>query len=360
MELIKIDGVKSYLSFIRELYADDPHFKDNKTDIIKLICNPKGAFYGNSEQEMLEVLQDGKRQCQAVLIHHKNLPDTLMVALFEAREHAHDAVDYLLSYSKEKAHQLGCTRVASLNGHCNYSIGFLSDGFQIPPRFGQAYNPSYYPAYFADCGFREHRYASYSDSLATVDAKLAKFKQYTDRSEISFSHRNLAAGNFRESMRWYTTLCNEIFHGHAYYFKREDEEDRELFSAMRPLLNEGNLIFAMKNQIPVGFILWYPDYNELVPRSGKVGYSTFFKCKLLGQRPRTVIVTEIGVYPEYEGSGLILSLFHELNRIARTRYGASIHVASSWVYNGNERSRNLVSFLLGQKNKEFTSYEADV
>jgi len=360
MEIIKIDSIPSYLLFIREIYADDMLFKDNKTDIIKLICNPKGAFHRNSHQEMVGVLQNGERQCQAILIHHKNLPDTLMVAMFEAKEHVHGAVELLFSYSKKRAKQLGCKQISTLHGHCNYSIGFLSDGFQSSPRFGQAYNPLYYHTYFTNNDFQVTRYANYSDAITKVEEKLAKFKSFIDLQEISFFHRNLLRGNFEESMRWYTKLCNEIFSGHKYYYKREYEEDIELFSAMLPLLNEGNLIFAMKDGAPVGFILWYPDYNELVPRLGRVDFGTFIKCKLLGQKPKTIIVTEIGVYPEYEGSGLILSLFNELNNIVRKKYSSATTIVSSWIYDENEKSKKLASFLLEHKNKEFVSYEADV
>lgn len=361
MEIVQINSIKIYNTFIQKLYNNTPYFKDNKTDIVELICSPKGAFYSNSWQEMVGVLSRGQIQCQTVLIHHKNSPDVLMVALFEAKENADEEVEHLICYSKKIAKQLGCKKLSvALNGHCNYSIGFLYKGFDEPPIFGQSYNPAYYNEYFISKGFTSFGYTSYKDDITNIGEKLSKLTKHVSCKEIAFLHRNFAIGDFNKTMRHYTKLNNDIFCDHFYYFKREEREDKELFVAMRPLLKEDNLIFAVKNNEPVGFILWYHDYNELVDKRCKTSHNTVLKYTLLRQAPKTIIITEIGVYPEYENTGLILALFNELYKIVQKKYPKTTTVASSWVQNENKKSKKLVSFLLGQKSKEFVSYEINI
>jgi hypothetical protein len=71
-------------------------------------------------------------------------------------------------------------------------------------------------------------------------------------------------------------------------------------------------------------------------------------------------VTEIGVLPEFEKTGLILALFNEFYKSIHTKYPKADTLASSWIYDENHKSAKTVAHFLKNKNKGFTSYEADI
>ena len=69
------------------------------------------------------------------------------------------------------------------------------------------------------------------------------------------------------------------------------------------------------------------------------------------------MLTEIGVLPEYENTGLILSLFLELYFYLNKKYDKNTIVCSGWIHDKNLKSKNLVKHILEKTDKEFSVYE---
>ena len=68
-------------------------------------------------------------------------------------------------------------------------------------------------------------------------------------------------------------------------------------------------MFVEKNNEVVGFMLWYPDFNQLMNPKETVGLKTVIKNKLYGKNIDTFKIVEIGVAPEERNKGAILALF---------------------------------------------------
>ena len=60
-------------------------------------------------------------------------------------------------------------------------------------------------------------------------------------------------------------------------------------------MKEDSLVFAYHNGKPVGFIMWYPDWNELAAPGEAFGTKHFFLNLLKGKSIRTGKVMEYGV-----------------------------------------------------------------
>lgn len=243
---------------------------------------------------------------------------------------------------------LGCTAlVAGLDGHCNYSLGFLASSFDSAPSFGQSYHPAYYHNYFDK--WAPVPLTSFWQEIDALNPLWFEKARRWNAPGIHFEYANFSPAGRKETMRRYTDLSNLIFTDHRYCFFREDAEDYELFSSMFPLLRGENMIFAVHNGQTVGFLFWYPDYNELVPHGAGAGISTFFRYKLLGQIPTALKVVEIGVLPEYKKTGLIIDLFGELYRIRARRYPTITRAVSS--------SITMSRHIFPNHDKDFLAYE---
>jgi len=141
--------------------------------------------------------------------------------------------------------------------------------------------------------------------------------------------------------------------------ERSYREDYHLFHSMRPLLKNENLIFAKKADKYIGFILWYPDFNELVAKGSGVGVLTFIKYKLFGKHPKAAKVVEIGIIDNYRNSSIMLMLFAKAIEAAN-RYKNLNKILSSWILDENIPSKNTTQRYTKKPYKEFVTYEKDI
>lgn len=354
MELIALTQA-DMVRFVKTVYRQVPVFKDNKTSLYPLLSS-KSSFGRNCVLQAMGVQQDGVLQCQALFTRHRHNSSQLVLSFFEALPNAHQAVDFLFSEAKRVGAQLGCTTlVAGLDGHCNYSLGFLASDYNKAPSFGQSYHPAYYHEYFTK--WIRIPLSSYWQEIDALNPLWFEKIRRRKESGIHFEYADFSSAGRRATIERYTDLSNRIFTNHRYCYFREHEEDYELFSSMFPLLRSENMIFAVHNGMTVGFLFWYPDYNELVPCRTGAGISTFLQYKLLGQTPATLKVVEIGVLPEYKKTGLIIDLFGELYRIRARNYPTITRAASSWILCENTDSIDMSRHIFPHHDKDFLAYE---
>ncbi|HHV29943.1 MAG TPA: N-acetyltransferase [Clostridium sp.] len=360
MEIRAIESLKEYKKFYDQVYAKDNNFKDNKTDILPIVCRKNSAFYKRSIQKMVGVFEDGKTICQCVLIIHSEYKEVVFMAFFEALPQKYEGVKMLVDYAIEFGKRNGCRKIiAGIEGHPNNSIGF-SVANATPPSFGECYTPSYYVDYFKD--FDKIDMVSFAGDYAEVRAAVDKdYKRFKDVfSEFDIEYGDFSLKGFKKTMKIYTDLSNDIFVDHRDVFYRNYEEDYELFLSMRPILKNENLIFAKKGSRYVGLSFWYPDLNELTGIHKRFGLKELIKYKLLGQIPRKMKMVEIGVLPEYQNKGLILLLFRNAIELAAKKYPNSEKVISSWILSENKKSVLLTRRYTKDLYKEYVYYEKNI
>ena len=360
MEIVKIKTANEYKRLVVDFYKSDRFFIDNKSGLIDLICRKKSAFYNHSFQEMIGVYSGGEIACICILIRHKNDPDNLMMAFFECRKDRFEEVCYMVDYAIKFGKAFGCkTLIAGLDGHCNNSVGFLSVG-EGCPSFGQSYNPIFYNDVFRKLNFEEIKLISFMEEISKLNLRLFDLSKRMLSAKITISSADFSSAGFCETMKQYTDFSNKIFQNHRYCFHREYDEDYELFASLRTLLDGSNMVFAKTNDEIIGFIFWYPDFNELVPIGERAGVGTFLKYRFFGKTINTVKAVQMAVLPEYEGSGLILALFGELYRLAIKKHKNLLVCLSSWILEENQKSSKLSSQILSNSYKEMSVYEKEI
>ncbi len=360
----KTPSLRQFKAAVRHFYSGNPYFKDNKSALIDLVCAPKGAFYARSRQRLSAYYREGELLCQCAFIQHSEYAGTLQIAFFEAlppeRPGVQEALRQLIADAKALAEEWGAgTLTASLDGHCNYSLGFLSSGFDLCPDFGQSFNPPFYGEIFSGLGFSPVKLVSFREDPHNIDLRRLRLgTRLMARSNITLSVEDgkLSHSRFRGTMRRYTDLCNSIFSGHRYCFRRDYQEDYELFTPMRLLLDDENLIIAQRDGQDVGFLLWYFDFNMLIKPGGKLGLPALLRLRT-GNKPTRLKIVQMAILPEYENTGLIALMLEELLTRVLRKYPQVDCAVSAWILDENARSKNLVSSFLKHPYKEQTVYE---
>ena len=346
---------RDYVALTNEVYRLYPQYRDSMSPMIKDIVSGKSLFSRQIEQSWAGVYDNGKLLAAAMLISRKQHPDYLSLAFFESLDDS-SAVRLLLDQAKRTAATRGIgTGVAGINGHMNYGMGFLCDNFDHRPSFLSTFNPPYYYHNFKDIADKEHGLTSYIFDLAAMD--FAKFKAIFARLNKRITYRTVDLKKLKQEMETYTHLINACFGEHPFYWERTPEENFEMVEAFRPFMRGENLIFAEQDGQPVGYILWHPDFNELISAGKSIGLTTLIKYYIGWPRITRFKVAEIGVLPKFKGSGLIFGLFHHCFTFAQERF---VQCESGWVLNDNILSGSLAPHFGGSEYKHYKVLEFSV
>ncbi len=339
--------------FARQVYRDEPLFIDNKSSLVALLCRPEAVFYKHSQQQMICVKDGEETLCQAVLFKHENAHE-LSIGFFDAKPNAHEAVALLLEYAEDVALSWGAERiVAGLEGHCNNAVGFPVDP-HVPISFGESYGKPYYHEFFSS--YEKIKLVSFKKEISGITGKLHEDIRIIENrtKDVTLESADFSREGFSKSIQRYTDLNNLIFENHRYYYRRSYAEDLELFGSMKPILNPNNLIFAKKDGEYIGFVLWYPDFNQLVPQGGTAGILTYIRYRLFKRTPNRGKLVEIGLLPQYKRTGAVALLFLSALQAAGQKCTTMI---TSWILEENLPSELATQRYADEPYKEYCTYE---
>lgn len=341
-------NIKTYENFIKKVYKDESTIA-NKINLIKLVTSKD--FRANSFQKLIGVYENDSLLCVSLAIIHKNKVEQITLGFFEALPQEYKAVSILIQYCMDLGQKKGTTTmVIGMEGHCNNGLGFSLD--EKSSSFGETKTPLYYEDYFKE--FKKINLLSFQENTENIRVKLTKDMQILEgKNDIQLEYADFSLRGFKETIKRYTELNNKIFISHRYYFKREYQEDYQLFRQMLPLLKKENLIFAKIGNIDIGFILWYPDFNELSQKNG-VGLGTVIKYKLLRQKILKAKVVEIGVLSKFQNQGAAVIL---LDKALSCIKKGTKNIISSWILESNKSSVLITKRYCPNLYKRYCYYE---
>lgn len=351
-------NVANYLDLIKHIYTGNPYYRDTKSMLIKDFITGRDPFAARAELFATLVVDDDQISAIAacIFIVAENAKDMLQMAFFEALPHAKEAVNMLVAHAKTLAKSLNIAKIIiGMDGHMNYGLGLLTNHFDSPLSFGNNYNPAYYIDYFKPLATRCHKMVSYRGKLS--DFNLTKYQRVLDKIYRSYRFRTIDFKRFKDEIQRYTDLNNHIFTDHPLYFKREYDEDYALFKNLKLLMSPPQIIYAEQRGKVVGFLMWYPDFNQLVKPGCAPNALTVIKNKLFHSQIDTFKIVEIGLMPGHGGRGAIIGLFNECLKHTKERY---TYYESSWIFEDNFRSNNLGIKWADATYKNYDVYEIDV
>ena len=340
---------REYIHFCKAVYRNDPFYRDSLSSLLRDILKKKGYFEKHADIQPVLIRNDGVIKVAAVFILVDRMPQVLQIAFFEAMEGCQAEVGLLLEEAKKRAAAARCRSIAiGLNGHSNYGLGFLDGKAEEVPCFGNSYNPPYYPAYFRGPNVKEHPMTSYLTRIDRYD--FFPEEKILKRIGSRYSYRVADLTRLDREAALYNEINNTCFAGQPFYYESTLQQDIELFRKFSLFIRDENLIIAQYGSKPIGFMLWYPDFNQLIPRGGRMGIGTYLKTRLFPSRMDRFKIAEIAVLPEHQGTGAVAGLFNLCLQITRKRY---TWCEAGWIMQDNVKSKG---FGLRWANREYHKY----
>jgi hypothetical protein len=354
MELIKVTDINKsiFLNFYKSQYLKNPLKRDSLSGMLKSLLYGKSELCKSVELHPLMVTENNEIIMICMLAYANRMPEYIQIGFFEAAEFNPKAFQLILDRAEELAREKKASKIsASLNIHVNYGLGFLASGYDKMQSFGMAHNPEFYHRFFEETGFNPINMVSYKKDMRGVKSLLKT--EVSKKLNEKYRVREADFSNFEKDCAIYTDINNQSFHEHLFYYPRKKEEDYELLKDMKHLMKSENLLFVEKEGIPVGFMLWYPDYNQVMSPSETVGLKTVIKAKLLGSKIDTFKIVEMGVIPSERNKGAILALFDYCFKCIKNRYD---YMESGWILSDNYRSRNFGIKWADCESKSYKAY----
>jgi len=365
LELIHLapEDQHHYMNFYRNIYHSYPKKKEDMGDFLEKILKGKSPLNQRLDYKPVLIYENQQPIMGAVLARCQGLPDYLQISFFEAVEKNREAFLMILQEALNLGKKWGCkTLTGGLNLHVNYGLGFLhEDTGEVG--FGMNYNPVFYNELFQEEGFSKRDLVTYKLNLK--DYHLPLRKQTRMRLDNRYIIEKARWKDIKSTVKTYTALNNRCFQDHLYYYPRVMEEDYELFKPFSWLLRDENLLFVYRRgadgkkatEDPVGFMLWYPDYNELIPDGGSITVKTLWDLKIRKKPISTMKIVEMGIVPKERNRGAIIALFQELERCVRGNYQ---YLESSWVLGNNEPSKGFGIRWADGEGKGYAVYERKI
>lgn len=356
LEFVTRAKVKAFIDFYEKRYLIDPLKRNSMSGLLKNLLKGKSEMCRSAYLEPVMVEDKGQILMIALLTHVDRMPDFLQIAFFEADYKENRAFQLILDRAYELARERGASKLSgSLNVHVNYGLGFLASEYNKPQGFGTLHNPAFYNELFSENGFEAIDLVSFRKDLDELEEVFSP--RMIDRLNRRYSIRTLDYKNLERDAQIYTSINNEAFQDHPFYYPRLAAEDLELFKDFKPLLRPENLLFAYKGKEPVGFILWYPDFHEIMKPGETLGIKTVIKNKFLSHKIRTVKIVEMGVLPQEKKNGAVLALINMVFELAKGKYSL---FESGWILQSNTDSKMLGIKLADSVYKSYKAYIKDV
>ena len=358
MELISVtaDNRKDFLKFYKKQYLNSDLKRDTMSGLLRNLLTGKSELCKSVDTEPLMIVDKNEITMISVLAHAQRMPEYLQICFFESDIYNMDAFNLILDRAVKVAKEKGAHKlIGSLNMHVNYGLGFLASDFDKKQSFGSAHNPEFYNAYFERSGFETIDMVSYRKDMVN-SPELINNDIRNKLNEI-YTVRKADFRNFKQEIEIYTKINNEAFKDHLFYYQRKTEEDYELFKDLKYLMKEENLLFVEKAGVPAGFMLWYPDFNEIIDKCETVGIKTVIKNKLFSHKIKTFKIVEMGVIPEERNRGAILALFDYCFKCTKGKYDT---MESSWILTNNMKSKSFGIKWADEESKHYKAYIKDI
>lgn len=325
-----------FIELPKKIYKDCEHYRLTNEETAEWLSFEKTEFHKHAVVTPFLIYQNNEVVGRFSAIIDQNMSEYCQIAFLEFTKNTReDLADNFKSFCNDIFPQ--CSKIIiGLNGHVNYGAGFLLNKYDQTPAYELPYTRNYYPKYFKK--YQEKRITTFFFKYFNLEKNVKQYEKYYPKGNYNVRYLNL--NNFENEIKVYTDLNNKCFVNHPYWTNRTYKEDYELFAPYENVLIPENLIIIEHQNTPIAFLLWLPDYNQLL-NNNTVSLKLEdpdIKSKII-KNIDTFRLMEIAVIPEFHKKRIEFMLFTELMRaISRTNLK---YCEGGFIFNENVESINM-------------------
>ena len=335
---------RDFLALPFRIYRDIPQWVPPLVGDARLVLDRKRyPFYRHSDAEFFLAYQEGRPVGRICVMDNRRFNDfrgenAAFFYLFESIEDK-DVADALFDAAESWARQRGLDKMLGPHGFTPMDgNGLLVKGFEHRPAFGQPYNPAYYVEFIEGRGYTVNR-----ETLSGyLNAETPFPPRIHELSERVQKRRGLRIARYRsrKELRALLPHLKDLYNGalglEGTNIPLTDEEIQTLGEQLLWITDPRLIKVVMKGEMPVGFILAYPDVSAAIQKTrGKL--LPFGWIHLFRERSRTdwINFNGAGLLKKYRGVGGTAILFSELYKSA-TETGQFRHAEVVQIRTENE------------------------
>lgn len=366
-----IEGKKQMMEFIRMPWHI---YKKNDFWVPPLIISEKSNFdrvrhpfwKGNPHQFWL-ALKGGKTVGRIAafqnLNHNECFNDNMGFWGYLEAINDQEVFSALMKTAEDWLKDRGCNgAMGPVLPSIHYEMGVLIDNFQSSPLLMLRYNLPYYASKIEAEGYKKEKdFYSYliekesfvwNEKLTRVNDALKK--------RYNIKLRSIDMTRFDEEAQKLRLLYNKVFTNHWGFTPINEEEFNYLAEEMKSILDPDFLLIAEKDGEQIGFLMAYPDYNEVFKKikNGKLYPFGFFKLLFGKKKIQGVRVYTLGLIEKYQRLGIGSIFYSEITRRIIDKGYSKVEM--SWIMEDNLLMNKSAEMMGGEIYKTYRLYQKDI
>lgn len=357
--------IRDFLNVPKILYKDDPNWTCPLDMEIENTFNPaRNSCFNHGDACRWILMNEGKPVGRIAAFYDKNkayhnLQPTGGMGFFECMNDEAAAFQ-LFDTAKDWLTSQG---MLAMDGPINFGENFVNWGLLVegfmPQGYGMPYNFPYYRNFFERYGFKTffEQYSFHDLFSRPYPAAMRAFgERLWKKPEFSFRHIEMknAEKYIRDLVVMYDKVWSDFLEN---YTPLKFEDLYQIFQDAKAMLDERYIWFAYHNGDPVGFLIVFPDINQVLRKlkNGKLNLWNilrlmYYKRKAI-TRGRLLIS---GVIPEFQRTGVVGGLYIKLTDAMRANGMEELEL--SWVGDYNLTVNRMYGQFGATKEKTHITY----
>ena len=254
--------------------------------------------------------------------------------------------------------------IETMRGQWNFvsqDIGFIYEGFDIPPVILSSYNQPYYNDQMVEFGMKKAKdLLVYSCDISKGYKIPDRFLTFTDRiaKRYRVKIRAINMKNLVEDARIILKLTNESIADNWGFYPVDETEAKQIAADLKMIVHPEVVLIAEVDDEPIGFLIALPDVNYILKdMNGRLFPFGIFKLLRGIKKLRRYRIWALGILPSYQKKGISVLMFRRLNDILKDK---GVYVEANWVLEDNALMNNALIQLKFDQVKKYRIYEKQI
>ncbi len=272
-----------------------------------------------------------------------------------------EAANFLLSTAEDWLRKRGMEKMRGPWNLVSQDIGFVFDGFDVPPTIMSSFNPPYYNDQVRNFGMSKVKdLLVYSCDTGKGYKIPQRFLKFTDAiiKRYGVTVRPINMKKINEDARTIVWLTNESLKNNWGYYPIEEEEAEQIAADLKMIVHPEVVLIAEVDGKPIGYIITLPDVNDILKDlNGRLFPLGVFKLLRGVKKLDRYRIWALGILKQYQKKGISVLMFRRLHEVLGSR---NVYVEANWVLEDNFLMNNALKQLQFDLIKRYRIYQKDI